>query len=113
MRAEEPIELTVPFGTRRKAPGFVVHQSRRLEPRDRRTIDGIAVTSLARTLVDVSSSLDDRSLCVALDSGLARHRSIDIGLLRREHRRLATRGRKMSRALGRLLEARAGRRTPR
>jgi hypothetical protein len=107
MRPEEAIELTVPFGRRLKAPGFVVHQSRKLEPKDRKTIDGIAVTSLARTLVDVSAMLDDRRLSVALDSGLARHRSIDIGFLRREHRRLATRGRKVSRALGRLLEARA------
>jgi very-short-patch-repair endonuclease len=107
MRPEEPIELTVPFGRRLRAPGVVVHQSRRLEPKDRRATDGIAVTSLARTLVDVSPWLDERRLSMALDSGLARHRFIDIGFLRREHRRLATRGRKVSRALGRLLEARA------
>jgi very-short-patch-repair endonuclease len=107
MRPGEAIELTVPFGIRKKAPGFVVHQSRKLEPKDRRTSDGIAVTSLARTLVDVSAMLDERRLSMALDSGLARHRFIDIGFLRREHRRLATRGRKVSRALGRLLKARA------
>jgi len=107
MRADEPIELTVPFGRRLKAPGIVVHQSRKLGPRDRRSVDGIAVTSLARTLVDVSSLLDERRLRVAIDSGLARHRFIDIGFLRREHRRLATRGRKVSPALGRLLKARA------
>jgi hypothetical protein len=107
MRPEEPVELTVPFGIRKKAPGFVVHQSRKLEPKDRRTSDGIAATSLARTLVDLSASLDERRLSMAIDSGLARHRFIDIGSLRREHRRLATRGRKVSRALGRLLKARA------
>jgi hypothetical protein len=107
MRPGEPIELTVPFGIRKKAPGFVVHQSRKLEKSDRRTSDGIAVTSLARTLVDVSAMLDERRLSMALDSGMARHRFIDIGFLRREHRRLATRGRKVSRALGRLIKARS------
>jgi hypothetical protein len=107
MRPEEPIELTVPFGRRLKAPGLVVHQSRKLEPKDRRVIDRIAVMSLARTLVDVSFSLDERRLSIALDSGLARHRFIDVGFLRREYRRLATRGREVSPALGRLIEARA------
>jgi hypothetical protein len=107
MRPGEPIELTVPIGIRLKASGFVVHQSRRLEPKDRKTVDEIAVTSLARTLVDVSASLDERHLSMALDSGMARNRHIDIGFLRREHRRLATRGRKVSRALDRLIKARS------
>jgi hypothetical protein len=107
MRAGELVELTAPFGVRKKAPGVVLHQSRRLERHDRRAIDGIPVTSLARTLVDVSASLDEQRLSRALDSGLARHRFIDIGFLRREHRRLATRGRKVSRVLHALLMARS------
>jgi very-short-patch-repair endonuclease len=70
-------------------------------------IDGIPVTSLARTLIDVSATLDERHLSMALDSGLARNQSVDVGMLRRALRRLKTKGRAGTGALGRLLAARA------
>jgi hypothetical protein len=105
-RPGEPIELTVPFGRIRRAPGVLVHRSRRLEHGDKTVIGGIAVTSLARTLIDLSSSLDERRLAVALDSGLARHSHLDARLLRRELRRLRTQGRKISPFYQRLLDER-------
>jgi hypothetical protein len=108
MRAREPIELLVPFGKRLKAPAYVAHQSRQLERNDRTTIDGIAVTSLARTLVDVSPRLGPKQLNVALDSGLARHRHLDLAFLRRELGRLRTQGRRISPHLGPLLDDREG-----
>jgi hypothetical protein len=107
MRRREPIELTIQFGTYRRSPGLLVHRSRKLERGDRSTVDGIPVTGLARTLVDLSPMLDERRLCVALDSGLARHRSIDVRMLRRDVRRLKTKGRRAARGLERLLAERA------
>jgi len=103
----EPIELTVPVGRILSAPGFVVHRSRTLERADRTSIEQVPVTSLARTLVDVAARLDERRLARALDSGLARHPSIDVRMIRRDVRRLTTHGRAGPRALARLLERRA------
>jgi hypothetical protein len=106
-RRRDPIELTVPFGRHLRARGFVIHQSRKLERADTAAIDGIPVTSVARTLVDVSSRLDDKHLCVALDSGLVRHPFVDVHMLRRALRRLKTQGRRIARSYGRLLDQRA------
>jgi hypothetical protein len=74
-RPDEPIELTVPLARKLKAPGFLVHRTRKLDRADRTIVDGIPVTSLARTLVDLSTSLGDRRMALALDSGLAHHPS--------------------------------------
>jgi hypothetical protein len=101
------IELTVPAGRRVRVPGLLVHRSRALARDDRSAIEGIPVTSLARTLVDLSATLDERHLCMALDSGLARHRHIDVRMVRRVLRRLKTKGRPGTKAFGRLLDARA------
>lgn len=106
-RRSEAIEITVPFGQRRRAPGCRFHQSRGFDKADRAIVDAIPVTTLARTLVDLSMTLDDERLAVALDSGLARSPAADIRRLRREVRRLQTQGRAGPRALTRLLELRA------
>jgi hypothetical protein len=105
--SKEPIELTVPFGTILRAPGFLVHRSRRLERSDRTVIDGIPATSFARTLTDIAPLLDEKRLSVALDSGLARNQHIDVHFLRRQLRRLAKCRGTGARLLGRLLDARA------
>jgi hypothetical protein len=102
----EPIELTVPMKRKLIAPGFVVHRSRTLERADRTTVEQIPVTSLARTLVAVAPRLDERRLARALDSGLARHPSMAVRMIRREVRRLKERGRAGPCALARLLEMR-------
>jgi hypothetical protein len=106
-RPGDLIELTGLRGTICHAPGFVVHRTRQLERNDRSMFNGIPVTSLARTLVDLSPSLDERRLSVALDSGLATHTFIDAGFLARQVRRLRAPGRSISPTLVRLLEARA------
>jgi predicted transcriptional regulator of viral defense system len=66
----EPIELTVRFGTQRRAPGFVVHRSRKVDDADVTVIDGVPATTLARTLADLAARLDEKALSVAIDSGL-------------------------------------------
>jgi very-short-patch-repair endonuclease len=48
-----PIEVTVARRVRRRR-GIAVHQTRTLHPRDRATYEGIPVTSVARTLLDLA-----------------------------------------------------------
>ena len=50
------VEVTAPRG-RRGPRGISVHRSRLVHPEDRTTVDGIAVTSVARTLVDLADVL--------------------------------------------------------
>lgn len=68
---DAPVELTLPrSGTRRHLDGVVVHWSRAL-PVDMTTmVDGIRVTSLARTLVDLGTVVDDDKVEQALDDAL-------------------------------------------
>jgi hypothetical protein len=42
--------------------GITVHRSRHIDPEDRAVIDGIPVTSLARTIVDLADVLTEREL---------------------------------------------------
>ena len=55
------IEVTVPR-SRKGGRGIAVHRSRRLEEEDRTDVDGIPVTTLARTIVDLADVLDDQRL---------------------------------------------------
>ncbi len=66
---DEPIHVTVPCDPRdprnpREAPppGVVVHYVPELHPDDVTTIDGLRVTSVARTLVDLSDDMDYHDL---------------------------------------------------
>lgn len=60
------IEVTAP---RRRAglPGIVVHRSRLADPADFDSIDGIRVTSVARTLLDLAVVVTARELARAVD----------------------------------------------
>jgi very-short-patch-repair endonuclease len=59
------IEVTVPHG-RRARPGIQVHRSRAISAEDRTRIDGIPLTSVARTLVDLADVLTDDRLAKAI-----------------------------------------------
>jgi very-short-patch-repair endonuclease len=50
------VHVTVAAAGRAKRKGIVLHQVRELHPKDRTTKDGIPVTALGRTLIDVFSS---------------------------------------------------------
>jgi Transcriptional regulator, AbiEi antitoxin len=50
------VEVTVPHG-RHALPGVLVHQSRSLAPRDTIIHDGMPITSLARTLLDLAATV--------------------------------------------------------
>ena len=55
----------VPAHTR--GPGIVVHRTRRLDPEDVTTIDGIRVTTVARTILDLAEILNPRQLTTLID----------------------------------------------
>ena len=45
----------------------MVHRTRLIHPDDRAAVDGIPVTSVARTLVDLADVLDERRLAAAVN----------------------------------------------
>ena len=53
-KVEPRLEITVPQCRRIELEGFEVHRTRFLQPVDRSRRSGIPVTSLARTVIDVS-----------------------------------------------------------
>src|SRR4051794_17879557 len=65
---DDPIHITIPGDpgdprARMEAPpGIVIHRSPPLHPDDRDVVDGIPVTSLARTLVDLAEVSDKEEL---------------------------------------------------
>jgi putative AbiEi antitoxin of type IV toxin-antitoxin system len=60
------VEVTVPE-KRPGAPGITTHRTRLLDPQDFTTRDGIPVTSVARTLLDLSAVVRPPDLEVAID----------------------------------------------
>lgn len=60
--------------------GLRVHRARELDPRDRAVVDGIPVTSVTRTLVDLAGVLGPRQLTWALDEA-ERLRLLDVPAL--------------------------------
>jgi hypothetical protein len=68
----EGVEITVPPGRHPKPRNVRVHRPAALPEHDRRVVDGIPVTSFARTLVDCSGQLSLGQLARALDAGLVR-----------------------------------------
>jgi len=66
--ADEPIHVTVahdPSDPRRPLeppPGVVVHHVPKLHPDDVTIVDGIPVTTVARTLIDLAETLPHREL---------------------------------------------------
>jgi hypothetical protein len=83
------VEVTAPRG-RRGPRGITVHRSRLIPPEDRTVVDAIAVTSLARTLVDLADVLPQADLERAVNEaellGL-----FDLGALERVIERLPNR----------------------
>ena len=61
------IEVTVPGRSGRTHPGVAVHRSTTLTEADTTVVDGIPVTSLERTLLDLAEIVDQRQLERAFD----------------------------------------------
>lgn len=81
--ASPRIEVSVPRG-RRSRNGIVVHRPRVLDDEDRGTVEGIPITSVARTIVDLASGEDVGRM---LDAG-ERTRTLDVGAIERTLERL-------------------------
>jgi very-short-patch-repair endonuclease len=58
LRGSQPIEVTGPR-SREPGRGFILHRTRLIHDEDRTLIDNIPVTSLARTIVDLSDVLNE------------------------------------------------------
>lgn len=72
------IEVTVPAPGGRRCAGVVVHRSPDLTPHDRRLVRGLAVTPVARTIIDAAPTASRRDLERMLDEA-ERLRLLDFG----------------------------------
>ncbi len=89
---EELVEITNLRHNRCQYDGVVVHESRYLEERDIRIIDGIPVTRTARTICDLACLVEQRilerqTLELALMEAVRRE-LVDVGSVWAEHERL-------------------------
>jgi hypothetical protein len=111
-RSDEP-EIVVPR-RHRPVPGVVVHTCRQLDPRDVTTCRGIPVTTIARTLVDLTDSLTPHQLAFLIKEA-AYWKRFDLTATRRAMQR--ANGRRNLRVLERAIElyrsGSAGTRSPR
>jgi hypothetical protein len=110
-RSEEPVIL-VPR-RHRPVPGVVIHTCRRLDPRDVTTCRGIPVTTIARTLVDLTDSLTPHQLTFLIKEA-AYWKRFDLAATRRAMTRANGRRKLhvLERAIELYLQGSAGTRSP-
>jgi hypothetical protein len=75
-----PVDVTVPGRTRTRRKGINVHRVRHLEPRDVTALDGIPVTTLARTLLDLAEVVPEDHVAKAMEQA-ERRRLLDLRAL--------------------------------
>lgn len=68
------VEVTVAWGTVGRRPGMVLHRSTQMQSAGRVLLDGIPVTGLARTLIDLAAVVPPRLLESAVDDAIRRRR---------------------------------------
>jgi predicted transcriptional regulator of viral defense system len=104
--SRDVIEL-VTSSKRKPPPGVIVHVTRDLPSSDIRIINGIPVTNVERTLVDLASMIGRGQLAIALDDAL-RRRVTHVNRLKQRLDRIGTAGRKGAGTLMKLLAERNG-----
>ncbi|HEU5141833.1 MAG TPA: DUF559 domain-containing protein [Solirubrobacterales bacterium] len=67
LRPFQHLEVVVPRGKRRGPPGITVHQRNGLSLAHRKVVDGIPVTDIVTTLVDLATCVSDALLLRALN----------------------------------------------
>mgnify|MGYP003870494413 CR=1 FL=1 len=105
---EQPFHFVVPHGRRPDRPRFhelsdvLIHETRHLPVADKRLVDGLPVTSAARTLVDIAPWESDAFLVHLAESALVNGSLTSVGMIAclGERRR---RGAKGAGRLGQLL----------
>lgn len=100
LRGTAPIEVTILHGCKPRA-GIVVHETRQLRPDDRDELDGIPITSVARTIVDLAAVLDHHRLTAVVNEAEVR-RCFDLTEIERTIERFP--GRRGIRRLRQVLE---------
>lgn len=106
---EERVELTLASVADHPLSGATVHRTRALPVADRGEREGLLVTRVARTLIDLAAVLDGDDLEAAVDSAL-RERLVTVAHVERRLAALGTHGRAGAEALRALLaERRSGR----
>jgi hypothetical protein len=70
-----PPEVTVPTLSGRSRPGIVIHRVQVLHPRDVCVVDGIPMTTVPRTLLDLAPVLDLAQLTRACHEAWVHHRT--------------------------------------
>jgi very-short-patch-repair endonuclease len=98
------VELTCVRWKRTIRGGLVVHESRRLDPRDIQLIDGIPVTRPERTVLDVASCFPSANYLELVIQAARRKRLITFTSTRETFDRHARRGLKGVRALREVLD---------
>ena len=104
---EPRLEITIPQRRKAVLDGFEVHRTRLLQPVDRTHRSGIPVTSLARTVIDVSLEVP-RLGPVIVNHVLATHK-VPLDLLVNRLKAQGTQGRSGAAGLVQVLEERRGR----
>jgi hypothetical protein len=100
-----PLEITVPSTRRARLPGVIVHDTMILGSRHRDRHGGIPVTSLPRTLCDLTAVCSRSTVARALDDAVRRDLT-SAQRVDRVFRDLAHRGRRRSRTMRAILEER-------
>jgi hypothetical protein len=106
-KIEQSLELTIPHRRRIELMDFQVHRTRCLQPVDRAHRSGIPVTSLARTVIDVS--LEVPRIAPELINHVLANRRVPLDLLFNRLRAQGTQGRTGAAGLLEMLEERRGR----
>jgi hypothetical protein len=104
---EPRLEITIPQRRKVVLDGFAVHRTRFLQPVDLAHRTGIPVTSLARTVIDVS--LEVPRIAPGLVNHVLAKRKVPLALLVDRLKAQGTRGRQGAADLFELLEERRGR----
>jgi hypothetical protein len=99
------VEITCPRWRRARHRGLVVHESKALEPIDITVVDGLPVTTAARTLFDLGAAYRIGFVELAVDNALRRG-LVSVATLDATVRRLSRPGRPGSVILRRLVAAR-------
>jgi predicted transcriptional regulator of viral defense system len=88
--ARSAIDVSVPDAKRRSRPRLTVHSAGTVHPDDRAEVDGIPVTTIARTLLDLAEIVSTTELRRAYEAA-ERHQVLDVSavheLLRRSNGR--------------------------
>jgi hypothetical protein len=104
---EPRLEITIPQRRKAELDGFAVHRTRLLQPVDRAHRSGIPVTSLARTVIDVS--LEVPRIAPGLVNHVLAKRKVPLALLVDRLKAQGTRGRRGAADLFELLQECQGR----